>query len=260
MSCIDDRFRITNRRRKTMRLAFGYEEQIARDIEIDFGRCSLGEHYNGSTEAETTDSAPTMDLTNKGSPRRRVGWHSLLRLAEQMLFVRSAKVLILFGILFRVSVAVFVPFDNCLAESYKYNDPAPLQWVPMFVDAAFHTTGPKHTLRVIMWGNVTGSSTNVELPPPGSPNWADESKTDGKILDEPDPGAPNPKLTTLHRKIEVLTYEPWSSNTNFCQEVGNGSCPLAPVFGANSRLAASFAPDSTVRRVGVFPPSQPLLL
>ncbi|KAK0656034.1 hypothetical protein B0T16DRAFT_451654 [Cercophora newfieldiana] len=137
---------------------------------------------------------------------------------------------LLLGMLVHVSVAVLVPFDNCLAESYKSNNPLPLQWKPLEVEASFDTTDPRHTLRVTMRGNVTGSLTNVTLPPPGSPHWRDETKTDGKILDEPDPGAPNPKLTTLHRKIEVLTYEPWSNNTNFCQDLTNGSCPLAPVF------------------------------
>lgn len=127
-------------------------------------------------------------------------------------------------------------FANCLSESYINNVPTPLQWVPQFVDAAFDTTNTKHTLRVTMWGNVTGSFTNVSLPAPGSPDWTDPRKTDGKILGEPEPNAPKPKLTTLRSKIDVLTYEPWSQNTNFCNtSLVNASCPLAPVFGANTR-------------------------
>lgn len=137
----------------------------------------------------------------------------------------------------RPASAAFVPFENCLPESYINNVPTPLQWVPLFVDAAFDTADPKHTLRVTMWGNVTGSSTNVALPPPGSPDWSDPGKTDGKILDLPEPNAPNPKVTTLHGRIGVLTYEPWRENTNFCNtSLTNASCPLAPVFlDANSR-------------------------
>lgn len=133
--------------------------------------------------------------------------------------------------MFRPAAAIFVPFENCLSESYVNNVPAPLQWVPMFVDASFDTTDPKHTLRVTAWGNVTGSSTNVPLPPSGSPDWADPGKTDGKILDLPEPNVSDPRVTTLHSKIEVLTYEPWSENTNFCNtSLTNASCPLGPVF------------------------------
>lgn len=130
-------------------------------------------------------------------------------------------------------------FENCLPESYINNDPTPLQWMPHSVDASFNASDPKHTLRVTMWGNVTGTFTNVTLPPPESPDWKDPTKTDGKILDEPEPNVPFPKLTTLHSKIEFLTYEPWSDNTNFCNtSLTNASCPLAPVFvDPNSRYA-----------------------
>jgi hypothetical protein len=125
-----------------------------------------------------------------------------------------------------------VSFENCLSESYIKNQPTPLQWEPKFVDASFDPTDSKHTLRVTMWGNVTGAFTNVALPSADSPDWKDPSKTDGKILDEPEPNVPNPKLTTLHSKVNVLTYEPWSQNTNFCNtSLVNASCPLPPVFG-----------------------------
>ncbi|KAK3330297.1 hypothetical protein B0H66DRAFT_468502 [Apodospora peruviana] len=145
--------------------------------------------------------------------------------------------LLVLGVLCQPAAAAFVTWENCLPESYINNDPKPLQWEPYKVDASFNTTDPKHTLRVIMWGNVTGSSTNVTLPPANSSHWADPTKLDGKILNEPEPNVPNPKLTTLHSKVEFLTYEPWSENTNFCDEsLGNASCPLAPVFNANTSL------------------------
>ena len=143
---------------------------------------------------------------------------------------------LLLGMLFNASHAAFIPFENCLPESYKNNNPVPLQWQPLRVDASFDTANPKHTLQVTMWGNVTGAFTNISLPPAGSPHWSDETKLDGKILGEPEPDVPQPKLTTLHSKIEVLTYELWSDNTNFCNtSLANASCPLAPVFDANPR-------------------------
>ncbi|KAK1828211.1 hypothetical protein QBC39DRAFT_374888 [Podospora conica] len=137
--------------------------------------------------------------------------------------------------LVQVSTAAFIPFDNCLPESYKNNVPVPLQWVPLFVDATFNLTDPKHTLTVTMWGNVTGAFFNVTLPPADSPDWADPTKTDGKIIDEPDPGVPKPMLTTLHSRINFLTYIPWTDNFNFCNNsLHNATCPLAPVFDGNS--------------------------
>ncbi len=147
-----------------------------------------------------------------------------------------AQLILVLGVLLNPVAAASVPFENCLSDSYINNVPTPLQWVPLWVDASFDETD-KHTLRVTMWGNVTGAFTNVTLPSANDPHWHDPTQTDGKILDEPEPNVPNPKLTTLHSKIDVLTYEPWSENTNFCNtSLVNASCPLAPVFvDSNSR-------------------------
>ncbi|KAK3941840.1 putative flavin carrier protein 3 [Diplogelasinospora grovesii] len=157
------------------------------------------------------------------------------RLPDLLSFALSMELLVLISILLRPAAAASVPFENCLPDSYINYTPLPLQWVPLFVDASFDTSNPRHTLRVTMWGNVSGSFTNVTLPPANSPDWKDPTKLDGKILDEPEPNSPAPKLTTLHSKIDVLTYEPWSLNTNFCNtSLTNASCPLGPVFGTNS--------------------------
>lgn len=165
---------------------------------------------------------------------RCTGSRSWFRRASSLPSASAMRLRVLLVMLFRVSLAAFIPFDNCLPDSYQKNNPVPLQWVPQSVDASFDTANPKHTLRVTMWGNVTGSFTNVSLPPPDSPDWTDKTKLDGKILGEPEPNTPEPKLTTLHSKIEVLTYEPWSENTNFCNtSLSNASCPLAPVFNAD---------------------------
>jgi len=152
--------------------------------------------------------------------------------------ISSMKSVALLGLFAQASLAAVVRYENCLQDSYRNYDPRPLQWLPNRVDAKFDTTDPKHTLRVTMWGNVTGAFTNVTLPPPGSPDWTDPTKLDGKILDEPEKDSPSPKLTTLHSKVEVLSYQPWSNSTNFCQSVasdGNSSCPLAPIFNVNER-------------------------
>lgn len=141
------------------------------------------------------------------------------------------------GVLCRPSNAAFIVFENCLQESYVNNDPKPLQWVPAKVDASFDTVDPRHTLRITMWGNVTGSATKVALPPGNdTAYWGNPEKTDGKIVNEPEPSAPNPKLTTLHSKVEFLTYEPYANSSNFCKDsLVNASCPLAPVFNVDER-------------------------
>jgi len=132
----------------------------------------------------------------------------------------------------RPAAAARVDFVNCLSDSYVNNkNPVLLQWVPAYVDASFDTQNANHTLRVTMYGNVTGTRTTAPLPPWDSPAWSDANQTDGKILGSPEPLAEHPKLTTLHSQIDVLSYEPWNTDTDFCNvSLTNASCPLAPVF------------------------------
>jgi hypothetical protein len=126
--------------------------------------------------------------------------------------------------------AVLVPFENCLPDSYINNVPTNLQFVPMFVDASFNASSDEHNLRFTVYGNVTGSYTSVTLPPANDPAWADPHVTDGKIENLPEPRT---KYTTLYNKINVLTYQPWSQALNFCDQLENGVCPLAPAFNAD---------------------------
>lgn len=128
--------------------------------------------------------------------------------------------------------AASVSFSNCLSDDYRSNkDPVLLQWLPLYVDASFDSTTESHSLVVTLYGNVTGSRSSAALAAWNSSEWADANYTDGKILREPDPTSASPKLTTLHSKIDVLTYEPWNVDTDFCdQSLTNASCPLAPVF------------------------------
>ncbi|EPE09226.1 integral membrane protein [Ophiostoma piceae UAMH 11346] len=128
--------------------------------------------------------------------------------------------------------AASVSFSNCLSDEYRHNrDPVLLQWLPLHVDASFDTANNSHNLVVTLYGNVTGSRSSTALALWNSTLWADANYTDGKILREPDPASSSPKLTTLHNKIDVLSYEPWNGDTDFCdQSLTNASCPLAPVF------------------------------
>jgi len=136
------------------------------------------------------------------------------------------------AVLVRPAAGARVDFANCLSDTYVNNkNPVLLQWVPAYVDASFDSQNANHTLRVTMYGNVTGARTAAPLPPWDSPDWEDRNKTDGKILALPEPSAEKPKLTTLHSQIDFLSYEPWNADADFCNgSLTNASCPLAPVF------------------------------
>jgi hypothetical protein len=129
------------------------------------------------------------------------------------------------------ATAVLINFQNCLSQAYQSNRPLALQFVPSHMDAVFNTTDPSHNLKVTVWGNVTGSQNTLPLPPPNDPAWSNPNFTNGKIENLT---APFKKLTTLSNKINVLTYEPWNENVDFCDRLDNGSCPLGPMFKANA--------------------------
>lgn len=133
--------------------------------------------------------------------------------------------------------AVFVDFQNCLSESVQDNTPLQLQFVPKFVSAVFNTTDPSHNLNVTVWGNVTGSTVELPrliLPPAGDGYWntTNDTQNGGKIEEIPFPDGAD-RYTTLFNKLNVLTYEPWNSGVNFCEQLVNGSCPLSPSFFVN---------------------------
>jgi hypothetical protein len=166
---------------------------------------------------------PEYEARRNAAPR--ILQRSLAPAAVQLLYVIAIFLLV------TPTRAVLVPFQNCLPESYRETNPKALQFVPLFVDASFDTESDDHNLKVTVFGNVTGSYRNVSLPPPDSPDWEDPTKTDGKIENLPDLGN---KYTTLFNKISVLTYEPWSKNVAFCEQVEGGECPLGPSFNANA--------------------------
>ncbi|KAI1382335.1 hypothetical protein F4677DRAFT_23420 [Hypoxylon crocopeplum] len=150
----------------------------------------------------------------------------------------------------RTASAVFVSFENCLPDNYIYTkqpaEEVQLQWIPLFVDAEFDTENPSHNLRVTVWGNVTGRAGNTTpLPPANSTEWDDPDQAlDWKIRNIPEPNAPadQRKVTTLHSKVDVSTYEPFVANLNFCENILNASCPLGPVFN-DSEIKTPFDPS-----------------
>lgn len=105
--------------------------------------------------------------------------------------------------------AARITFDNCLPTNYKEHEPRRLQFEPLYVDAVFDTENESHGLRVTAWGNVTG----------------------GKIERQPNPKSDNPKATTLIRRVNVLTYEPYRNLSDFCGDaLKNLECPLGSVL------------------------------
>lgn len=144
-------------------------------------------------------------------------------------------VLILVLALVTPAVAIRIPFSNCLDDNYRYNDPLPLQWVPLYADAVFDPRDGDYHLQVLVWGNVSGSVSDTTLPPPNDPYWNNDEETEGKIIQSPEPDAKNAKATTLFRRVDVLTFQPWSEPVDFCVDgLVNASCPLGPVFGSDS--------------------------
>ncbi|PHH71749.1 hypothetical protein CDD83_5107 [Cordyceps sp. RAO-2017] len=130
-----------------------------------------------------------------------------------------------------MAAAAHVDVTNCLPDSYRSVTPARLQWQPLHAEARFDARGGRYNLEFVVWGNVTGASPGQPAPPPaGDAYWSNPNKTNGKIIETPDPDAENKKATTLYRRVTVLTYEPWNERAYFCRDLVNGSCPLGPVF------------------------------
>ncbi|MCJ1313712.1 hypothetical protein MMC25_007392 [Agyrium rufum] len=131
------------------------------------------------------------------------------------------------------SLAVFVPFENCLNKDVLNSNPLQLQWVPLFVDAVFNRSDSNYNLNVTLYGNVAGIATKQPYPLPNDTQWSNPNDTVGKITDQ-SPTNPKPTYSTLQASFDVLSYSPYAPGpSRFCTSVIQGECPIAPVFFKN---------------------------
>lgn len=181
----------------------------------------MGSEVCASPPGEREDGARMDEQTSGGSSRSRRSWCGIARGS-----IICCMALLLLGFVVAPTHAAKVPFENCMDES---RNPDQLQFTPNYVDATFNLTNESHPLMVTVFGNVSGRMTQVQLPPAGDPYWNDDKQEEGKIVKQP--GGLN--YTGLKHKIDVLSYEPWSQNIDFCDNLNGWSCPLGPAFDAN---------------------------
>ncbi|KAI6336685.1 hypothetical protein MCOR29_000064 [Pyricularia oryzae] len=166
------------------------------------------------------------------------GRHGRAHAAQRLLspYMHMLFVVVFLAFLGPVS-AVNIAFDNCLDSRYTSGNPPGLQFVGIYVDAILSVgNDSSQNLKVTMWGNVTGSRSRKALPPASDTGyWSDPAKTEGKIVNLPSQQGTTTYVTTTHSKIDVLTYEPWNNDADFCKNLGGGySCPLGPNFNPNA--------------------------
>ena len=115
--------------------------------------------------------------------------------------------------------AAFVQFDNCLDESVIASKPPKLQFIPLHFYANFNNSDGNHTLNLTVYGNVSGSTNQVPLPPPNDPLWND---TLGKIVAVDQAWGTN-LATTLSTKVNMLSFTPYSNLSFFCDQLASSS-------------------------------------
>jgi hypothetical protein len=210
--------------------------RVQRDIQVPTSVAEAPFHRNGtksgmtlppSTVAQTRGRADEGRVQSRHAPRLIC---SSRRLSRGLTMPRYLLASLL---CFQPVTAALLSFQNCLSDDYIYTahlqDPqsTQLQWVPKFLDAKFNLNNDTYPLTVTVWGNVTGRVGSESIPAWNSTDWQDPTKAlAGKIQNSPNAN----NLTTLHSKVDVATYTPYSSDRNFCDNINNGSCPLGPVF------------------------------
>lgn len=129
------------------------------------------------------------------------------------------------------SSAVYIDFDNCLSPNIKNSiteSQTLLQFVPYNVWASFNATAPSHTLNITVYGNITGIATNQTRPAWDDPQWQNDNKTLGKIVDE---DKANEHWSTFFARFNVLDYTPYEAPpSRFCNNTLHRQCPLIPAF------------------------------
>ncbi|KAL9040532.1 MAG: hypothetical protein Q9180_001850 [Flavoplaca navasiana] len=139
--------------------------------------------------------------------------------------------ILLLLVIIPTSAAVYVDFENCLDPtivSSAFEKQGLLQFIPHHVWASFNTSAPSHTLNVTVYGNISGIATNEPYPDWDDPQWLDDNKTLGKILDQ---DKSNNKYSTLFARFNVLDYTPYNAGASrFCNNTINQPCPLIPAF------------------------------
>ena len=168
-----------------------------------------------------------MDLFHP-TTQRFISRHCSRTFSPRRLLYAAAYFISLF---IHTSTGHFIQFDNCLSPNIiNSNNPKQLQFVPLFVWAAFNSTATSHNLNVTAYGNVDGVARQVPYPPYTDPSWKDPKNDTGKIPDlAGDEG--QQKYTTFTTKFDVLDYTPYDPGAvRFCNTSAIRECPWAPVF------------------------------
>ncbi|KAI4284914.1 MAG: hypothetical protein L6R38_001057 [Xanthoria sp. 2 TBL-2021] len=180
--------------------------------------------------------AHTLDTLKNQQPRssRAVmqSWPRSRQQSGKTISSDLVKLSILLLLLFiQTSTSVYVEFENCLDPniiSTAGERQGLLQFEPHHVWASFNTSAPSHTLNITVYGNISGIATNETRPDWDDPQWGDDSKTLGKILDQ---DRRNNKFSTLFARFNVLDYTPYNAGASrFCNSTINQQCPLGPAF------------------------------
>ncbi|OAA49415.1 integral membrane protein [Metarhizium rileyi] len=192
----------------------------------------------------STSSDQIPSCTSRPGRSKRL-WHlsptTLANLTSSFGFLTILLLLVL--VASRPASAVQVKYTNCLPDSVQNQKPPFLQWVPVEAHAKFDTKNDTHNLQLVVWGNVTGSVNKQTLKPPNDPDWTNDNKTDGKIVNSEN----SQNGTTVKSSIGMLTYVPWSHRNFFCDEaLVGGHCPLAPVFNETGKATLDDLPSMNI--------------
>ncbi|KAG5985219.1 hypothetical protein E4U55_000042 [Claviceps digitariae] len=211
---------------------------------LDHSHPSSSHHHD--TPCQPTPSvcaAEPSNLTRRNMWRNRSRPASVVSASSTMCC--RLMTVVLFALLASAPVsAVRIRPTNCLPESFQNQNPPFIQWVPVEADAKFDTKSSKHNFQYIVWGNVTGSLQQVNLPPPEDRDyWNNPDKTNGKIINSDN----SQNGTTVKSSISMLSYIPWSHRNFFCGDaLVNGSCPLPPVFNTTGNVSVYDLPSMNI--------------